>query len=632
MPRSRKDTRLPPVGLTTKQSWLPLFLEFITYMSIPSKELVGDQRVPLSSILYTSQKRFLEEVCEGLDRGIHDFKNLKFRQGGMSTICLAMDVFWLTVHDKLQGALVTDTDGNRNKFRVLIEQFIESLPKGLRVGIRRHNRDMLELNNGSCLDYLVAGTKRGNTTLGQSRALNFLHATEVGSWASHEGIASLRASLAQQHPNRLYMWESTAHGFNDWHDMYQEAKDDPLTQKAFFIGWWAKEDYSFQVGSKEYHHYWDGQMDDEEIRLCQEVQQRYSYTIHTGQIAWHRWYRTTQLTNEDLMNQNFPWTEDQAFILSGTSFFPLRRVAENIKFIKEEKTLFQGYRYHMGADFLATEIEQVSKSQDAELKIWEEPHPNGVYTMGVDPAYGRSDNKDNHAIEITRCYADKIIQVAEYATANPETYQLTWVMAHLAGAYKNVTINCEVQGPGKAIMNELRHLKQLLDHGYLQAQAKSQGMQEIFDCVRWYLYHRPDSMAGNYVYNFQTSTDTKMTMMNELRDNYALNLLRVRSIPLLREMEKIIQDGSEIAASGKNKDDRTFALGLANKAYIDRIRSSMIAEGMTYEQVEKQEKIQESAPNATFTASIVSQFFKAQESAREERTVTEAWKNAGLVL
>ncbi len=632
MAKQRRDGRLPNVE-GGQQSWLPLFLEFITYMSISSKELVGHERAPLSQILYRAQRSYLENICEGLDRGIHDFKCLKARQLGISTISLAIDVFWMTIHDKIQGALVTDDEPNREKFRVLIEQYIESLPKGLRVGIRRHNRTMLELNNGSCLDYLVAGKKRGNTTLGQSRAINFLHATEIGSWASQEGIASLKASLAQKHPNRLYMWESTAHGFNDWHDMYQEAKDDALTQKAFFIGWFEKEDYSFKVGSKEYAHYWDGQMDDQEIKLCEAATARYGATISPGQIAWHRWYRTTQLHDDDLMNQNFPWTDDMAFILSGTSFFPLRRVAENINYIKAAQTPFKGYRYHMGADFLATDIEQVTRPAEAELRIFEEPHPNGTYAMGVDPAWGRSDDNkgDNNALVLLRCYADRVVQVAEFASSSPESYQLTWVMAHLAGSYKNVCINLEVQGPGKAVMTELRHLRQLLDHGHLQSRAKSAGMEEIFDSTRWYLYNRPDSMAGNYVYNFQTTADTKLTAMNQLRDNYALNIVELRSIALLREMEKVVQEGSNIAASGRNKDDRVFALCLANKAYVDRLRGGLISNGMTFDEVCKQERLQAAQPQATLMAAIVGNFFQNQKEDRAEAEVEKAWRDAGVM-
>jgi len=630
MARDKYKTTIPDFG--GDQTWLPIYLEFTSHMSIPSKELVGGDKLSLSDVRYNSQRMFLEQICAGLDAGVHDFKVLKARQLGVSTEGLALDVFWLSVHEKIQGALVTDTEANRGKFRILIEQFIESLPKGLRVGIKRHNRDVLELNNGSCLDYLVAGQKKTNATLGQSRALNFLHATEVASWGSEEGVASLRASLAQKHPHRLYIWESTAHGFNHWHEMCDEAKEDAITQRFVFIGWWSKDDYSLDRGTREYNHYWDDTLSDEEARLCGEVEKRYGFRITPGQIAWHRWYRSTQLPNEDLMNQNFPWTEDQAFILSGLSFFPLRRIAENIMHIKAQGTVYTGYRYHLGGDFLATDIEKVTRPNESELRIWEEPHPDGVYAMGVDPAYGRGeDQKDNHSIELVRCYADRVVQVAEYATASPETYQLTWVMAHLAGAYKNVVINLEVFGPGKAVMEELRHLKQLLDFGYLQGKMKSLGMKEIFDCVRWYLYHRPDSLAGNYVYNFITTADSKLVMMNQLRDNYALNMMEIRSTALLREMEKVVQEGSTIAATGRNHDDRVFAMGLANKAFIDRLRPMLITEGLTYDVVQQREAMQRAAPNTTMMAHIVSSFFKERKDEKQAAEIAQRWQQAGIV-
>lgn len=625
----KKITQQPP---TTQQRWLPLFLEFISHMRISSKELVGHEKTPLSDLLYYAQRYFLEQICEGLDRNIHNFVCLKARQLGISTIGLAIDVFWLSVHEKIQGAIVTDTDSNREKFRVLLEHYIASLPAGLRVGIKRHNKTLLELTNGSILDYLVAGTKRTNVALGQSRALNFLHATEMSSWGSDEGLASLRASLAQKHPHRLYIWESTAKGFNMFKDMYDQAEEDEISQKAFFIGWWMKEDYCFAVGSPEYRMYWDGKMSDEEIALCREVKKRFGFDIQPGQIAWHRWYATTQVTDPDLMNQNYPWTPEQAFILTGTSFFPLRRISDNIKFIAEERAPLKGYRYHLGQDFLATQIERVNRTDEAELRVWEEPTNDGVYAMGVDLAYGRSDTNDNHCIQVLRCYADKVIQVAEYTTSIPDTYQVTWVMAHIAGAYKQCTINCELQGPGKAIMDELRHLKQLLDFGYLKPQAHNLGMQEIFDCVRWYLYHRPDSMTGNYVYNFVTNFSTKPTMMNQLRDNYTLGMLRVRSIPLLREMESVRQEGSEICAIRGKRDDRVFAIGLANKAFVDRLRPRLIGAGMTYEAETTKERNRANAPNSTFTQSVIADFFKQREDKRERDAIHRAWQRAGVVF
>ena len=474
MPKKNKDLK--------RQKWMECFLEFIGNMVISSKELDSAKPVPLLDVMYSAQYRFLEEIAEGLDRGIRDFKCLKSRQLGVSTISLALDVFWASVHDKLQGALITDTDGNRDKFRILIEQYIESLPRGLRVGIKQHNRNNLVLHNGSVIDYLVAGTRGKRGSLGTSRALNFVHATEVSNWGSAQAdIANLTASLAEKHPHRLYIWESTARGYgNEWYDMCESAGDDNFTQKLFFLGWYLKEDYAFDPKSPEFKSWWDGTLLPEEDAINKMVLEESKYVIKPEQWAWHRYMRTMKIMDEDLMRQNYPSSAKEAFIMTGRSFFPLKRIEEDLRWLKDIEAPLKAYRYYLGENFLATEMQPVDSTKDADLRVWEEPHPNGIYVMGVDPAYGRNDYKDRHAIQVYRCYADKLVQVAEYATDAPETYQVTWVMAHLAGAYKNVWINLEVSGPGFAIMQELRHLRQLLDMGYLQGAASTMGLNDVF--------------------------------------------------------------------------------------------------------------------------------------------------------
>lgn len=612
------------------QKWLPLFLDFIGHLSIISKEIDSGQRTSLLDVMYGAQYYFLEQLCEGLDNGIHSFTILKARQLGISTISLAIDLFWLSVHEKIQGALVVDEASNKEKFRVLLEQYIEGLPRGLRVGIARHNRDLLVLNNGSTLDYLVAGQKKGKATLGQSRALNFLHATEVSSYGSEEGYASLESSLAHKHPHRLYIRESTAHGLNLFYDMWNEAKADELTQKTFFCGWWLKEDYAFPRGSKEYRHFWTGELDEGERVLVDEVYNKYHFKITPAQIAWHRFMRTSRIVDDNLMNQNFPWTEEQAFIMSGKSFFPLKKIAGDLNRIREAETPLKAYRYHMGEDFLATDIEQLDATRDADLRVWEEPLPGAVYVMGVDPAFGRNDNKDRHAIEVFRCFADRLVQVAEYATDLPETFQAAWAMAHLAGVYGqaaagHIYINVEVGGPGAALMLELKHLRQLLDGGYLAKKAKDIGLESVFGGVSWYMYHRPDSPGPGYAWGWKSNQDNKLLIMNQMRDNYQIGMLQIRSVPLLEEMDRVIQDGAVIEAEGKAKDDRVFATALANKQWIDWVRPGMIANNDRYDVVMERERLQAEQPTATFVGKIVSDFFQSQAEARSDAEDRQAW-------
>src|SRR5271157_4610529 len=117
------------------ERWLDLFLQFISLLRIDSKDVRSDMEgagrgkgSPL--VPWGSQKIFLEEVCAGLDEGVRTFYCLKARQMGISTISLAMDIFWLACHPGIQGCLVVDNESNRDKFRLIIHRYIESFPKG----------------------------------------------------------------------------------------------------------------------------------------------------------------------------------------------------------------------------------------------------------------------------------------------------------------------------------------------------------------------------------------------------------------------------------------------------------------------------------------------------------------------
>lgn len=592
------------------RTWLGLFLDYVSKLTIDSKETgVG----PL--VLYGSQQRYLAELCEGLERGCRQFVFLKARQLGISTISLAIDLFWLSVHRGLQGALVTDTEGNRDKFRIIIERYLASLPASHRVRVVKHNRNNLVLANGSVLDYLVAGTRKSGT-LGRSRAYNFLHATECSSWGDQEGLASLLASLAEKNPNRLYVFESTARGFNLFYGMWKQAKDDPLSQKAAFIGWWANDQYRIERDTALFERYWDGELTDDEEARCTTLRQVYGVEISPEQLAWYRWKSETRMGSDAIMDQEYPWTEDDAFVLTGPSFFPQRKLAQLLEDLAELPPPFKAYAYLMTERFQETHLEQVAYAHEAELRVWEEPVAGGSYVIGCDPAYGRSELQDRSVVSVWRCYADRLVQVAEYATSVPETYQVTWVMAHLAGTYRNVMVNLEITGPGMAIMQELRHLKQLFDAGVITGANGAASLEDIFAGVRWYLYHRADSPGPGYQYNWKTSSENKQMVLNQLRDSFCMNLVEVRSVHLADEMRTLVQEGVEIQASGTNKDDRVFASSLAHRAWIDWVRPAMIDENQTWARVSALEKARDEGTSESMVSYLVSDFFRQREAAR----------------
>ena len=123
------------------------------------------------------------------------------------------------------------------------------------------------------------------------------------------------------------------------------------------------------------------------------------------------------------------------------------------------------------------DIEAVNSPRLAELKIWEEPDPDGVYVIGADPAFGSSDEADRYVIQVLRCYADGVDQVAEFCVTQMATYQFAWVLAHICGAYANARYLLEITGPGEAVWNEFRNLKLLIEGGY---------MRDEVSCCSWW--------------------------------------------------------------------------------------------------------------------------------------------------
>jgi hypothetical protein len=638
---------MPPKALavpTSQRAWRDLFDEFLTKLRIDSKETVAEDERGSELEMWGSQRMFLDNICIGLDQGKREFLCLKARQLGVSTISLAILLFWLAMHPGLQAALVVDTEENREKFRLTIHRYIQSFPKkffGDSFAIKKgkDNRAFTHFTNGSNLDYLVAGKRK--KTLGESRAYNCALLTECANYGDPDGLNSFVNTLAQTHPDRLYLWESTAKGYNHWHDMWLEAGRDTLTKHRFFIGWWSKDINAYSPRGPApqpalFKQYSQETLSREESEMIDAVKKRYGVTITQGQLAWYRHQQSNVSVREESMHQNLPWVEEQAFVLTGYSFFQTRVLQKDMSRIQglepgSEPVKFKGYRFWIGEDFFSTKMEQVRTVDEVELRIWEEPSKHGDYVIGCDPAFGRNDNKDRHCCEVYRCYADKLVQVAEYAVDNVETRQAAWVLAYLAGTYRNCICNLELTGgPGLAVLAEFNNLRNQLNAEMYSQRVKDLDWEDFLNNARWFLYHKSDSLSGaGYVAGWKTSRDNKFEIMNQLRDLHVTNVLILHSLPLTEEMLTFVQDGGELGALGTNKDDRVFASALASRAFIDWVRGRMLSANMTFARVQSGEAGDNSDPGVVDR--IVADFFRRAEERANEGSEPPRWmKERGL--
>ena len=546
------------------------FYNFCSQLQIETKE----QGLKKMGSLLGSQTYVMNEVKKGLDEGVHFFVILKGRQLGITTISLALDLYWHFTHPGLQGTLTTDTEENRDMFRSTLAMYMDGLPKEYRIPLVAHNRNQLSLKNRSRLFYQVAGL-RAKGSLGRGKAITYLHGTETSSWGDEEGLASLLASLAETNPDRLYLFESTARGFNMFHDMYVTAKR-ARTQRAIFCGWWRNELYSLDPEGNTYKVYWDGKLTGEEKEWVKDIKKLYDFEINSRQIAWWRWKLYEGIKDDSLMYQEFPPTEDYAFIMTGTSFFSNARCTDAVKALKKKHCDF--YRYSFGVNFQDT---QVLKSTDrlASLKVWEEPVDTAYYVIGADPAYGSSDWADRFCIQVYRVYADGMEQVAAFATSEMNTYQFAWVIAHLAGAYKNSTLNLEVNGPGQAVINELKNLKRQAAN---MGSALGKDLMDVYANMQNYIWRRNDTLGGmSNSIGWLTTSATKERMLTYMKDFFERGMMEINDMDTIEEMKTLVRNNGSIEASGRNKDDRVIASALAAAAFAEQVQPRLIAQKIT---------------------------------------------------
>lgn len=570
------------------------FYEFLNEVRINSKE---DGWIILGEHLYEGQRRVIDDIFDGLAEDIHDFKILKSRQLGISTIIRALMLFWAGVFDGVTGSLVFDTAQHLDEARRELVNMLKQLPTAFEFPREdSNNRYSLTLTNQSRINLAAAGVKESKSsgTLGRGSAVSLAHRSELCSYQNTSGIEAYRASLARKNPNRLFIDESTARGPNIWKEIWEEAADDPHCRRIF-IGWWSHPGQRIERDDPDFERFGIFPPTEAETAKIIAVMEQYSHTVTPEQLAWIRKEMDPgarpegdadaifEGTTERIQEQ--PWTADEAFQMTGSVFFAPETLTRQMTQNCSPK--FKTFMFSAGLEFTDMRAFPASNARSVELKVWEEPVEDSVYVIAADPAFGHDEHNDRSAIQVLRCYSDGIDQVAEYAWPLINTRQFAWVIAALEGWYagekSEIFRIIEINGPGEAVWNELQSLKRQIATGYFGGALAERGLQNIQRNVRNYQYTRSDSMHPGRVWQFKTQTQLKIAIMERLRDFTSSGILRIRSQELLEEMRTVSRDGDSITAQGTAKDDRAVAMAMAVRAWEERARRQLLAVKRTRE-------------------------------------------------
>lgn len=559
------------------------FQRWASHLKISSKD-----KGLIQLTLNNAQKYFISEVERAFKENKRAFVVLKARQLGITTITSALDLYWLHKIPSIYGHYITDNESNKEYMREILSDYIKWLPKHMKYPIRRHARTVLILKNGSRMFYSVASKK--NSGLGQGKGISLLHATEVSSYENEDGFKSLLASLSDKNPNRLYVFESTAKGFNLFYEMWETAQRSPYYH-PIFIAWWRHEDYKLDQDDPRFAAY-SGRVNADERRWINEIERRYNHQITQNQLAWWRWKLNEEMFEDTLMmGQEYPSLPEEAFISTGGRYISGEDITKAYR--EAKKCNPKTFRVVVGSTIQAITLKEDKRNPN--LWIWEEPRENGIYLIGVDTAYGTSVDSDSTVIEVFRIWADKVIQVAEFVDNNVLSYQTAWIIAFLAGMFSNSYINIEVNGSGYAVLTELKNLRAGISLGGVISDDWRNPLRNI----KQYIWSRPDSIMGvSSSYHWKTSATTKRMMCDAFRDLFHVGMLEVKSIELLEEMRFIIDDGYSIGAQKPHHDDRFMASSIAAIYYRQHIQPVLWQRKFTYvaDQAKEEEMVKQLNP------------------------------------
>jgi len=231
---------------------------------------------------------------------------LKGRQQGMSTYVAARyfhqtllvrgsTTFILSHESKSTGALFD-----------MVKRFHDNLPAGLSPGLDAANKNQIKFS-GTESEYTV-GTA-GNEDIGRSMTIKHLHCSEV---AFYEHTDQLETGLFQavaDMPGTEVILESTANGLgNMFHERAMKAMAGVSLEQLVFIPWYWQQEYRLQPP--------EGFAPDET-----EVQLMKTYGLDLEQVYWRRMKIAATKGGLWKFQQEYPFTPDEAFLMSGETFF-----------------------------------------------------------------------------------------------------------------------------------------------------------------------------------------------------------------------------------------------------------------------------------------------------------------------
>jgi hypothetical protein len=334
--------------------------------------------------------------------------------------------------------------------------------------------------------------------------------------------------------NCVKIYESTANGYNDYQKMWESG-----VHINCFYEWWRTKEYFISFpneGVKEefLHHIrtkggwiWD------RLRWLKNDKE-----LSAEQLYWY-WNKYDKYLDKDLIKQEYPCTEKEAFLLSGQNVFDTEIILQRLEQL--EKPIKTGYFVY---DYNGLEITNIKWIPDRNgyIKIYSLPNSPEIteYCIGGDTA-GSDSGEDYFIGQVLDARTGKQVSVLRHRF-DSDLYAKQ--MYCLGKYYKNALIGIEANFDSFPIM-ELQRL------GY----------------PKQYVREAPDTYTGKTEkrFGFRTTSLTRPTILSKLVEIVREHCDLINDRETLEELLSIVRnEKGRIEAPEGGHDDLTMALAIAH--------------------------------------------------------------------
>lgn len=469
--------------------------------------------------LNEEQKRFVKMFLEEYkkDKSIK-ILILKSRQQGFTTLITAIQLSLLISQEGFIGTTVAHLeDATKNIFNNRAKTMYNEIPESLKYIPKRSNaKEIVLQNTGSYWTCYTAGSKDS----ARSSTFNFIHASERAFWKNPlENEASLTSALS---PKSIQIYETTANGFNDFKDKWDDAVAGNTDFIPYFSYWYKQKEYREEFESVLHKdefisHVKQGKrfknVDEKFMQFINEL--LINKNLEYEQIYW---YFKKRQELKGLIYQEYPSTPEQAFLISGTPYFDIQLLYIQLEELRK--------------------VEILENIRD-EIYIFEKPKKNHEYVMGSDVAEGLDEGDDSTFVIIDR-ESKRTVATGKYK-AKPDEH--AEILYKYAIKYNNAFLGVERNNHGHSTLNTLENTLEY---------------DNLFSMIR---YNTKSKRETEQV-GWQTTEQSKFLMLDELDTAHRNEEIIILDERITKEMMGIQKGNGKVAVNGK---DLTVAIAIANQ-------------------------------------------------------------------